>query len=77
MLHGRIFRDAMVTHEEDRIIRPSPSSLWTNADDCLPDDPRGWIERSDGISEGRYVADVRPKSSVPHPLDDLTQLGAI
>src|SRR5215469_3014745 len=23
------------------------------------------------------VADVRPQSSVPHPLDDLTQLGAI
>ena len=27
--------------------------------------------------EGRDVADVRPQSSVTHPLDDLTQLGAI
>jgi hypothetical protein len=27
--------------------------------------------------EGRDVADVRPQSSVPHPLDDLNQLGAI
>ena len=31
----------------------------------------------DGIVEGRDVADVRPQSSVPHPLDDLTQLGTI
>jgi hypothetical protein len=28
-------------------------------------------------SRGRDVADVRPQSSVPHPVDDLTQLGAI
>src|SRR5262245_9649998 len=27
--------------------------------------------------EGRDVADVRPQPSVPHPLDDLTQLGTI
>src|SRR5258708_12839365 len=27
--------------------------------------------------EGRDVADVRPQSSVPPPLDDLTQLGTI
>ena len=27
--------------------------------------------------EGRDVADVRPQSSAPHPLDDLTQLGTI
>ena len=27
--------------------------------------------------EGRDVADVRPQSSVPHPLHDLTQLGTI
>src|SRR5262249_58056871 len=31
----------------------------------------------DGIVEGRDVADVRPQSSVPYPLDDLTQLGTI
>src|SRR6476646_6387278 len=30
-----------------------------------------------GVVEGRDVADVRPQSSVTHPLDDLTQLGAI
>src|SRR5205085_11054629 len=30
-----------------------------------------------GIVEGRDVADVGPQSSVPHPLDDLTQLGTI
>src|SRR3954469_12687629 len=49
----------------------------TNADDRLPADPLGRIESGDGIVEGRDVADVRPKSSVTHPLDDLTQLGAI
>src|SRR5215831_16525160 len=49
----------------------------TNADDRLPADPLGRIESGDGVVEGRDVADVRPQSSVTHPLDDLTQLGAI
>src|SRR5215469_6643723 len=49
----------------------------TNADDRLPADPLGRIEGHDGVVEGRDVADVRPQSSVPHPLDDLTQLGTI
>ncbi len=49
----------------------------TNADDRLPADPLGRIEGGDGIVEGRDGADVRPQSSVPHPLDDLTQLGTI
>ena len=31
----------------------------------------------DGVIERRDVADVRPQSSVPHPLDDLAQLGTI
>ena len=31
----------------------------------------------DGIVEGRDLADVRPQSTVPHPLDDLSQLGTI
>src|SRR5436305_3870314 len=51
--------------------------LWTNADDRLPADPLGRVEGGDGVVEGRDVADVRPQSSVPHPLDDLTQLGTI
>src|SRR5215472_12876272 len=54
----------------------------TNADDRLPRDPLGLdplgrVQGGDGVVEGRDVADVRPQSSVPHPLDDLTQLGAI
>src|SRR4030095_16547403 len=49
----------------------------TNADDRLPADPLCRIESGDGIVEGRDVADVRPQSSVTHPLDDLNQLGAI
>jgi hypothetical protein len=35
------------------------------------------LKAADGVVEGRDVADVRPQSSVTHPLDDLTQLGAI
>src|SRR6266480_2371419 len=49
----------------------------TNADDRLPADPLGRIEGRDGIVQGCDVAYVRPQSSVPHPLHDLTQLGAI
>ncbi len=49
----------------------------TNADDRLPDDPLGRIEGGDGVVEGRDLADVRPQSSVPNPLDDLTQLATI
>src|SRR5438874_6593632 len=52
-------------------------SLWTNADDRLPVASLGRVEGGDGIVEGRDVADVRPQPSVPHPLHDLTQLGAI
>ena len=52
-------------------------SLWTNADDRLPVASLGRVEGGDGIVEGRDVADVGPQSSVPHPLDDLTQLGTI
>ena len=48
-----------------------------NADDRLPPASLGPVEGGDGVVEGRDVADVRPQSSVTHPLDDLTQLGAI
>ena len=49
----------------------------TNADDRLPLASLGRVQGGDGIVEGRDVADVRPQSSVTHPLDDLTQLGTI
>src|SRR5215470_12912114 len=49
----------------------------TNADDRLPVDPLGLVEGGDSVIEGRDVADVRPQSSVTHPPDDLTRLGAI
>src|SRR5262245_9424107 len=49
----------------------------TNADDRLPLASLGRVQGGDGVVEGRDVADVRPQPSVPHPLDDLTQLGAI
>jgi hypothetical protein len=39
---------------------------------------RTWmVEGADGIVEGGDVADVRPQPSVAHPLDDVTQVGAI
>src|SRR5437868_1527951 len=49
----------------------------TNTNDRLPRAPLGRVEGGDGIVEGRDGPDVRPQSSVPHPLDDLTQLGTI
>src|SRR3954465_15802765 len=49
----------------------------TNANDRLPADPLGRVEGCNGIVEGRDVADIRPQSSVAHPLDDLPQLGTI
>src|SRR3954463_11824861 len=49
----------------------------TNADDRLSRASLVRVEGGDGFVEGRDVADVRPQSSVPHPLDDLTQLGTI
>jgi hypothetical protein len=51
--------------------------LRTNADDRLPGASLGRVEGGDSSVEGRDVADVRPQSSVPHPLDDLAQLGTI
>src|SRR6516164_9351996 len=44
----------------------------TNADDRLPRAALGRVDGGDGIVEGRDAADVRPQSSVTHPLDDLT-----
>src|SRR5439155_25488738 len=48
-----------------------------NANDRLPRASLGWVEGRDGIVEGRDVADVRPQSSVPQAVNDLTQLGTI
>src|SRR5438128_766608 len=48
-----------------------------NADDRLSLDPLGRVEGGNRIVEGSHVADVRPPWTIPHPLDDLTHLGAI
>src|ERR1043166_785111 len=48
-----------------------------NADDRLSLASLGRVEGGDGIVESRDVADVRPQSTIPHPLDELPQLGAI
>jgi hypothetical protein len=47
------------------------------ADHRLPLDPIGLIAGHDGIVEGRHGANVRPQPTIPHPLDDFTQLRAI
>src|SRR5918996_1917150 len=52
-------------------------SLRTNAYDRFSLDPLGRIERRNSIIEGRDVADDGPQTSISHPLDNLTQLGAI
>src|SRR3954468_23012918 len=54
-----------------------PGSLRTNADDRLPLDAPGWVERGGCIVEGRDLADVCPQPPVAHPLDELTELCAI
>src|SRR5947209_19948638 len=61
---------------EGRTARP-PESSRTNADDRLSHASLGRVEGGDSFVEGRDVANVPPQSSVPHPLDDLTQLGTI
>src|SRR5437016_3911823 len=48
-----------------------------NANDRLPRASLGRVEGGDGIVEGRDGANVCPQTSVPHPLDDLAQLGTI
>src|SRR5262245_46393242 len=70
-----VWRRSSGSHESSE---PSVNeSLLTNADDRLSCDPVGRVEGRDRLVEGRDVADVRPQSSVPHPLDNLTQLGTI
>jgi hypothetical protein len=45
-----------------------------DADDRLPLAPLGRVEVGDGMVEGRDVADVCPRSSVPHQLIDSADL---
>src|SRR5215470_12357025 len=48
-----------------------------NADDRLSLDPLGRVEGGNRIVKGSHVADVCPQPTIPDPLNDLTQLGAI
>src|SRR5215469_581529 len=48
-----------------------------SANDRLSLDPFGPVEGGNRIVEGSHVADVCPQPTIPHPLDGLTQLGAI
>src|SRR5215813_10113942 len=48
-----------------------------NPDDRLSLNPLGRVEGGNRIVEGSHVAEVCPQPTIPGPLDDLTQLGAI
>src|SRR5215475_11718855 len=48
-----------------------------STDDRLSLDPLGPVESGNRIVEGSYVADICPQPTIPDPLDELTQLGAI
>src|SRR6185437_5638483 len=54
-----------------------PESSRTNTDDRLSPNPFGSVEGGNGIVEGIHVADVCPQATMPKPLNELTQLGAI
>src|SRR5215831_5002013 len=60
-----------------RGVGQSPNSSRMNADDRLSLGPLRPVEGGDGIVESSHVADVCPQPTIPDPLDDLTQLGAI
>src|SRR3954469_17681522 len=49
----------------------------TNTNNRLPRAPLRRVEGGDGIIEGGDSPDVRPQSSVAHPLDDLAQLRTV
>src|SRR5262249_56664253 len=48
-----------------------------NADDRLSLDPLGRVEGGNRIVEGSHVADVCPQPTIPDPLDEATQWGAM
>src|SRR5438067_1999647 len=48
-----------------------------NANDRLSLDPLGRVEGGNRIVKGSHIADVSPQPTIPDPLDELTQLGAI
>src|SRR5690242_10143264 len=48
-----------------------------NADDRLSLDPFGRVKGGNGIIQDSHLADVCPQPTIPDPLHDLPQLGAI
>src|SRR5262249_37747456 len=55
----------------------SPRSSRMDADGRLSRAPLSRVEGGNGVVDGCDGTNVRPQSSIPHALDDLTQLGAI
>src|SRR6516162_2546237 len=51
--------------------------LMDEPDDRLALDPLFRVEGGNGVVEVRDLANVRPQPTIPDPLDELTQLGAI
>src|SRR5256712_10025883 len=59
------------------VVESIPESSRMNADDRLSLDPLGRVEGGNRIVKGSHVADVCPQPTIPDPLDELSQLGAI
>src|SRR3954452_14631234 len=68
-------------HQHPPLLRCCPPESsehsGSNADDRLSLEPLGGVEGCNGFVEGCGGSDVGAQPSVPHPLRDLTQLGAI
>ena len=48
-----------------------------NLDDRLSTDTFGQVKSGNGIIQDSHLADVCPQPTIPDPLHDLPQLGAI
>src|SRR5215469_1287242 len=70
-------RKVRISCSTSKVSFGAPESSRTTADDRLPLASLGRVQGGDGIVEGGHLADVCPQPTIPAPLDELTQLGAI
>jgi hypothetical protein len=81
-ISSRYVKDLELAHQQLAEHRrnkgyPLTDAERVNTDDRLSLDPLGPVEGGNGIVEGSHVADVCPQLTIPEPLDEFTQLGAI
>src|SRR5438309_1475990 len=58
-------------------VRQSGSPLRINVNNGLSPDPLGPVKGGNGIVEDSHIADVCTQPTIPEPMDNLVQLGAI